>query len=310
MPVTKEIAGQQVISFTATDSRAENIEETFKAVIASNYSDPDNAPVAIYENGEHRSLIGTGAVLSDRQLHVGLEIGHVICDPAPRLINPSSIDVRLGRYFYHAGHPENNGGLFNPFSQQDTLRYFGIKDIEKDFHEAKPWGHIRKRLGKTSLASLEDLEFLEGIPDGHPMILLRPGERILGHTHEFIGILPPGTLQMQGRSTTGRIGISACYDAGWGDPGYINRWTMEINNLNENEAVPLPVGFRLAQLAFYMTGPVAVEYSKASGNYQYSSSSDLAKVKASWHPKQMIPRAFTNEIELPPAVKGLTEGLQ
>ena len=115
---------------------------------------------------------------------------------------------------------------------------------------------------------------------------------------------------MQARSTTGRIGISACYCAGWGDPGYINRWTMEIHNLNEREHIVLPVGYRIAQIVFSTTGPVATEYAKASGNYQSSASDDLAAIKATWRPEMMLPRAFASEIDLPRPVEGLQEDLR
>ena len=150
---------------------------------------------------------------------------------------------------------------------------------------------------------------IKGINDDHPVIVLRPNERILAHTHEFIGILPPGTTSMQARSTTGRIGISACYCAGWGDPGYINRWTMEVHNLNENEYIVLPVGYRIAQIVFSATGPVATEYAKASGNYQANISADLAAVKAAWRPWMLLPRAYASPVELPQPVAGLSEGL-
>jgi len=110
---------------------------------------------------------------------------------------------------------------------------------------------------------------------------------------------------MHSRSTTGRIGVAACFCAGWGDPGYVNRWTMEINNLNENEYVPIPVGYRIAQIVFSMTGPVNVEYAKATGNYQSTSSNDLAEIKRIWTPSQMLPRAYKDEIKLPPVPEGL-----
>ncbi len=25
--------------------------------------------------------------------------------------------------------------------------------------------------------------------------------------------------------------VAVCLDAGWGDPGYVNRWTLEVYNL-------------------------------------------------------------------------------
>ena len=239
-------------------------------------------------------------VFSDLEIKAGLACGHIICDPQPALINGSSIDVTLGYYFYHAGSGQAGDRLFNPFDEADVQRYFG------DYYEAKPWASVRRKIKSAQVANLDELI---NIPANHPVIVLRPNERILAHTHEFVGILPPGTTSMQARSTTGRIGISACYCAGWGDPGYINRWTMEIHNLNEHEYIVLPVGFRIAQIVFSATGPVGAEYAKASGNYQPLASHNLAAIKAAWHPSQMLPRAFKTELRVPPKVAGLNEGL-
>lgn len=95
---------------------------------------------------------------------------------------------------------------------------------------------------------------------------------------------------MQSRSTWGRNGVAVCFDAGWGDPGYINRWTMEIYNLNQRHSVVLPVGERIAQIVFMKTGPVKSAYHDLSGKYQ--SSLDLEELKKNWSPEQMLPRAY------------------
>ncbi|USN97106.1 MAG: deoxycytidine triphosphate deaminase [Candidatus Nomurabacteria bacterium] len=260
-------------------------------------------------------VIGYGT-FSDVELKVALGLGHIVCDPEPRKINGSSIDVTLGHYFYHAGTARQLGGIFNPFDKDDVDRYFG------EAKKALPLAEVRKKIGKEILLLIKDgrlsreegsarydrfegLDQLDGIPEDHPVVILRPGERILGHTNEFIGIKPPGTTSMQSRSTTGRFGVAACFCAGWGDPGYINRWTMEINNLNENEYVPIPVGYRIAQIVFSMTGPVDIEYSKATGKYQATSYDDLAEIKRLWTPEQMLPRAYKDEIVLPPVPEGI-----
>lgn len=247
----------------------------------------------------HGRVIAAGGVFSDTEILQALEVGHIICDPPPAKVNGSSIDVSLGYYFYHAKGSEGGDRLFNPFDEADVKRYYG------NFYEAKPWEKVRRKIANKAIANVEELT---NIPADHPVIVLRPNERILAHTHEFIGILAPGTTSMQARSTTGRIGVSACYCAGWGDPGYINRWTMEVHNLNENEHIVLPVGYPLAQIVFSSTGPVAIEYSKSSGNYQALPSADLDAIKAAWSPEQMLPRAYTSGFTLPKPLKGLSNG--
>ena len=84
---------------------------------------------------------------------------------------------------------------------------------------------------------------------------------------------------------------------------------MEIHNLNEYSYVVLPIGYRIAQIVFSATGPVATEYARASGNYQSNISDDLAAVKQAWRPWMMLPRAYASPVKLPPPVIGLSDGL-
>lgn len=220
-------------------------------------------------------------VYSNRQIKEAIKTGHIVFHPfTEEHIAGSSIDVTLGNWYYRTER-HRSGGFYNPFDESDVNRYF-----DGPFHASthEIWA---KEHGRRQFA---------GIPNSHPIIVLQPGERILAHTHEFIGIKAPGTSTMQARSTWGRNGVAVCLDAGWGDPGYINRWTMEIYNMNQHESVVLPVGERIAQIVFYHTGPVDSEYSKISGKYQTTTGDDdLITLVNNWRPGQMLPRAFEDE---------------
>lgn len=235
-------------------------------------------------------------VYSNVQIHEAIEQGHIVqYPPAPELINASSIDVRLGHHFYRTDISGNGQRIYNPFDEDDIDRYFGNP------LEAQPLrdlGKLQKLIGRQSLANIHP---------NQPVILMRPHERILGHTHEFIGIKAPGTSSMQAKSTTGRNGIVVCKDAGWGDPGYIGRWTMEIQNDND-EYVPLQVGMPIAQIVFYHTGEVEGDYTTLSGNYQ--TSTNLEELVKTWTPQSMLPRSNRMKVKLPPVVLGLQEGLK
>jgi dCTP deaminase len=229
-------------------------------------------------------------VYSNVQILDGIKSGNIIVDPFnPKHVNGSSYDVLLGEYFYKSGNEEPNK-LYNPYNEQDVAAHFGEALRAQPLREHS---HIIKKLGITHI---------ENIPEDHPVIILRPLERILAHTQEFIGI-KNGTTSMQARSTTGRNGVVVCMDAGWGDPGYINRWTMEIKNHNEQYVV-LPVGIRIAQIVFHETGDVDGEYSQLSGKYQTTKSDDLATIKANWKPSDMLPKAYKDTIELLKPVAG------
>ncbi len=328
MPELMTIGGERVLNLTNREAFARSAgyliddKAEFEATYNEITQDIENSGDEVEFNNfpvitqEKRFVLPQGGVFSDREIRVALELGHIVCDPAPNpnhgaRINGSSIDVTLGRYFYTAGEHDGSG-IFNPFSVEDTNRYFDVKNVDTDFLEAKPWAAVRDKvkllMGIRALNGFNDVMNLEGIPEDHPIILLRPNERILAHTNEFIGILPPGTTAMQARSTTGRIGLSACYCAGWGDPGYVNRWTMEIQNLNENEFIPIPLNYRIAQVVFSMTGPVGREYSQTTGNYQGQDSHHLAAIKDAWRPHFVLPKAYKSEIVMPITPEGLAEG--
>jgi deoxycytidine triphosphate deaminase len=219
-------------------------------------------------------------VYSNSQIFEAVNKGHIVCHPfIEKNVAGSSMDVTLGNWYYRTERT-SQGGFYNPFDEADVQRYFdGPHSAEK--HEDWAMRNGRK--------------LFTGIPADHPIIVLAPGERILGHTHEFVGIKPPGTSTMQARSTWGRNGVAVCLDAGWGDPGYINRWTMEIYNMNSRDSVVLPVGERIAQMVFYATGEVTDEYSGLSGKYQSSGANDLTAIMDAWRPEQMLPRAFKDQ---------------
>lgn len=245
--------------------------------------------------GKFMTNVQFTGVYSNVQIKEAIQSGHIIQYPAaPELINASSIDVRLGYHFYRTDIPDGSDKIYNPYDEDDIKRYFGqpltaqpLKDISK-------------------VEELIDRKTLENIDPNQPVILMRPHERILAHTHEFIGIRAPGTSSMQAKSTTGRNGIVVCKDAGWGDPGYINRWTMEIQNDND-EYVPLQVGMPIAQIVFYHTGEVEGDYTTLTGNYQ--TDTELEELIKNWSPGQMLPKSHRTKVVIPPIVEGLREGL-
>lgn len=230
------------------------------------------------------------SVYSNIEIKQAIKDQHIVCFPLQESnIAGSSIDVTLGNWYYRTERP-SEGGFYNPFDEKSVNQYFSDArkaEIHKDWAE---------KHGRT---------LFNNIPKSQPIIVLRPHERILAHTHEFIGIKAPGTSTMQARSTWGRNGIAVCLDAGWGDPGYINRWTMEIYNMNQHESVVLPVGERIAQVIFYKTGPVDLEYKKLSGKYQSATSDKLEDLIKSWNPSMMLPRGYKDNRKQPETIKGI-----
>ncbi len=233
-------------------------------------------------------------VYSNTQIRQAIEDGHIICTPFnDKHVAHASLDVTLGYYYYRIERM-NERNIYNPFDREDVERYF------EGPYKAIP--HIE-------WCNLNGVKPLVGIPHDHPVISIKPGERILAHTHEFFGILPPGAYDLRARSSWARNGVAVCFDAGWVDPGYINRLTLEIYNLNHRETVVLPVGERIAQAVFHETGKVEGNYGSGrhegfSGKYQQGT--DLDTIIKTWAPDMMLPKAYKDSRSMPPKIDGMT----
>lgn len=238
------------------------------------------------------------SVYSNTEIRTAIDDGTIVCVPFDNNnVSEASLDFTLGHYFFKQEYQED-AKVYNPFDKDDVARYF------KGPLEAIPHKEWCDKNG---------YQLFDNIPADHPIIVLRPGERILAHTHEFVGIRAHGgACEVKSRSSWGRNGVAVCFDAGWVDPGYINRITLEIYNLNMHESVVLPVGERIGQLIFHKTGPVDGDYSDGrggvSGKYQHTS--DLDELIRTWKPEDMLPRAYKDARKAPAIIAGLPEGVK
>lgn len=238
------------------------------------------------------------SVYSNTEIKQAIKDGVIVCVPFDeKHVSEASLDFTLGHYFYKQEF-EEDARVYNPFDKSDVDRYF------KGPLEA---------VSHSQWCEKNGYKLFDNIPADHPIIVLRPGERILAHTHEFIGIRAHGgASEVKSRSSWGRNGVAVCFDAGWIDPGYVNRITLEIYNLNQHESVVLPVGERIGQLIFHTTGPVDGDYSDGrggvSGKYQHTS--DLDELIRTWTPDQMLPRAYKDARKKPTIINGLSRGMK
>lgn len=192
-----------------------------------------------------------------------------------------SYDVTLGRNYYREQQPHGGQTVFNPFSEKEVERIWGAGD---DFSEAQPLWSWLKEYGPCPILE-------EGIGSDELIIMLDPGESILANTEEFIGARLSANSEMKARSGVGRSFLTVCRCAGWGDPGYINRWTMEITNNSRFYKIPLVVGRRYAQMVFFEIEPVDPDYDY-SRRGKYQTSFDLEETIRNWHPRDMLPKMW------------------
>jgi dCTP deaminase len=131
-------------------------------------------------------------VLSDRTIRRLLDEGRIGIDPYEQeLLQPSSVDVRVDRFF-------------------------------RVFHNARyPFIDVKQ--------PMDDLTELVEI-DSEPFIL-HPGEFVLGSTLERIRLPDDLVARLEGKSSLGRLGLLIHSTAGFIDPGWDGHVTLELSNV-------------------------------------------------------------------------------
>ena len=193
----------------------------------------------------------------------------------PKNLGNASYDVTLGKHYYREQIPKEGETVFNLYNEEDTYRVWGKKHV------------VAEKFGKDGVA---------GIKKDDLVIWLAPMETVLAHTEEFIGGTEVVDTMLKARSSTARNFISVCKCAGWGDVGYVNRWTMQITNHSRYYHIPLVVGRRIAQIVFFEVEPLeekgnAAAYGKKDDS-KYQSSTNLKKIKKEWKPADMLPKMW------------------
>jgi dCTP deaminase len=95
--------------------------------------------------------------------------------------------------------------------------------------------------------------------------ILHPGEFILGATMEKVSCPNNIVARLEGKSSLGRLGILIHVTAGFVDPGWHGRLTLEILNVRKVPIILRP-GLPFCQISFqYMAGPASKPY---AGKYQ------------------------------------------
>jgi len=157
-------------------------------------------------------------LLSDRDIRAEIDSGRVLLDPyEPTMVQPSSIDVRLDRYFR----------LF------DNHKY-AVIDPSLD----QP-----------------DLTRLVAVEGGEPLIL-HPGEFILGSTFEQVTLPDDVAARLEGKSSLGRLGLLTHSTAGFIDPGFTGHVTLELSNA-ATLPIALWPGMKIGQLCFFRLSSAA-----------------------------------------------------
>ncbi len=170
-------------------------------------------------------------ILSDRTLREQIDAGRVIIEPFdPSMIQPSSIDVRIG-------------DLFRVF-RNHTSAVIDVKQNQEDL---------------TELITIEDGK----------AFMLHPGEFVLGTTAERVGVPDDLVARIEGKSSLGRLGLIIHSTAGFIDAGFDGHITLELTNI-ATLPITLYPGMKIGQVSFMqMTTPAENPYGKGARGSKY-----------------------------------------
>jgi dCTP deaminase len=170
-------------------------------------------------------------LLSDRDIRAEIQSGRVGLDPFEEsMIQPSSVDVRLDRYFRVF---ENHKYPFiDPAVEQPDLT--------------------------RAIAT-----------EGDEPFVLHPGEFVLASTFEVITLPDDIAGRLEGKSSLGRLGVLTHSTAGFIDPGFSGHITLELSNV-ANLPVTLHPGMKIGQLClFRLSSPAEHPYGSAKYGSRY-----------------------------------------
>lgn len=105
---------------------------------------------------------------------------------------------------------------------------------------------VEKSKNRVIDVSKDNIEYLPVEVENYP---LEPGDFVLGVTKEFIHVPDNLTVMLAGKSTLARMGLQIHITAGWVDPGYRGKLTLEIVN-NSSNILQLHTGMLIGQLVF------------------------------------------------------------
>ncbi|MCW3009471.1 MAG: dCTP deaminase [Solirubrobacterales bacterium] len=151
------------------------------------------------------------SVLSDGTIRRLVGEGRIRIEPwDPSLVQPASVDLRLGTSFR----------VFH----NHRIAAIDLRDPPTNLTE-----HVAVELGSS--------------------FVIHPGEFVLGVTQESVGIPDDVVARIEGKSSLGRLGLIVHATAGFVDPGFEGTLTLEITNLTR-VPIKLYPGDLIAQLSF------------------------------------------------------------
>ena len=174
------------------------------------------------------------AILSDKTIKEYLKEGKIGIEPIKdeKQIQPSSVDLRLG----------------------DEFKVFKV--IRKPYIDPKDEEDIASYMESTT------------VEEGEAFII-HPNEFALATTLEYVKLPDDLVARVEGRSSMGRLGVTMHVTAGFIDPGFEGKITLEISNIGAMPFALYP-GQRVCQIVFEtMTTASELPYGHPDRNSKY-----------------------------------------
>jgi dCTP deaminase len=170
-------------------------------------------------------------LLSDRDIRKEIDSGRVVVEPYDaELVQPSSVDVRIDRYF----------------------RVF----------ENHRYPHIDPSVEQAELTRLVE-------PLGDDAFILHPGEFALASTYEVVTLPDDVAARLEGKSSLGRLGLLTHSTAGFIDAGFSGHVTLELSNV-ATLPIKLWPGMKIGQLCFFrLSSPAEAPYGSGAAGSRY-----------------------------------------
>lgn len=189
-------------------------------------------------------------ILNDHEL---LEMGHILFPEHWEgmdhdvQVQPASVDLRLGFNFQR----------YRTFVNPQSHKIDPLKDDVASF--------------------MQPIDLDEG-----ERYLVSPGHEsfVLATTQEIVSIPPDMVARVEGRSSLGRLGLRVHSTAGYIDPGFEGRITLEIDVVGRFP-IWLTPGMRVCQLSFsLMSGPSARPYGAPERSSKYQNQKTVQASRA------------------------------
>lgn len=172
--------------------------------------------------------------------------------PDEKQIQPASVDLRLGNEF----------------------KVF--KNIKKSYLDPKD----------DISAHMKSIKINEDEP-----FIIKPNEFALGTTLEYIKLPDDLVGRVEGRSSMGRLGVTMHVTAGFIDPGFEGKITLEISNIGTMPIALYP-GQRTSQIVFEMMSSAAevpYDHPDRESKYMYQTGPVNSRIKSDYELNEVMP---------------------